>query len=40
VRRKIDVPFGVQTLATVRGVGYLLSADRVAKSAAAPLPRA
>lgn len=28
LRRKIDVPFGVHTLATVRGMGYLLSADR------------
>lgn len=28
LRRKIDVPFGVQTLSTVRGMGYLLSADR------------
>jgi DNA-binding response OmpR family regulator len=27
LRRKIDVPFGVQTLTTVRGMGYLLSAD-------------
>ena len=29
LRRKIDAPFGVQTLATVRGMGYLLSADRI-----------
>ncbi len=28
LRRKIDVPFGVHTLATVRGMGYLLSADK------------
>jgi DNA-binding response OmpR family regulator len=28
LRRKIDVPFGVQTLSTVRGTGYLLSADQ------------
>ena len=28
LRRKIDVPFGVQTLTTVRGMGYVLSADR------------
>jgi two-component system OmpR family response regulator len=28
LRRKIDVPFGVQSLTTVRGMGYLLSADR------------
>jgi DNA-binding response OmpR family regulator len=40
LRRKIDAPFGVQTLATVRGVGYLLSADRIPKPAAAPQPRA
>jgi two-component system OmpR family response regulator len=40
LRRKIDVPFGVHTLATVRGVGYLLSADREATSAAAPQSRA
>ena len=40
LRRKIDVPFGVQTLATVRGVGYLLSADRDATSAAGLPPRA
>lgn len=28
LRRKIDVPFDVQTLMTVRGMGYLLTADR------------
>jgi DNA-binding response OmpR family regulator len=28
LRRKIDVPFGMQTLTTVRGMGYVLSADR------------
>lgn len=28
LRRKIDIPFGVQTLTTVRGMGYVLSADR------------
>ena len=27
LRRKIDVPFGVQTLTTVRGMGYVLGAD-------------
>ncbi|WP_138444159.1 response regulator transcription factor [Sinomonas susongensis] len=27
LRRKIDAPFGVATLATVRGMGYRLSAD-------------
>ena len=26
LRRKIDVPFGVHSLTTVRGMGYLLSA--------------
>jgi two-component system OmpR family response regulator len=40
LRRKIDAPFGVRTLATVRGVGYLLSADRIPKPAAAPRPPA
>jgi two-component system OmpR family response regulator len=28
LRRKIDLPFGVHTLTTVRGSGYLLCADR------------
>jgi two-component system OmpR family response regulator len=28
LRRKIDTPFGLATLATVRGMGYRLSADR------------
>jgi two-component system OmpR family response regulator len=28
LRRKIDVPFGVQSLMTVRGMGYLLTADK------------
>jgi two-component system OmpR family response regulator len=28
LRRKIDAPFGLQTLTTVRGMGYLLTADR------------
>jgi len=27
LRRKIDVPFGIHSLTTVRGMGYLLSAD-------------
>jgi two-component system OmpR family response regulator len=27
LRRKIDIPFGLQTLATVRGMGYVLTAD-------------
>ena len=34
LRRKIDVPFGIHTLTTVRGMGYLLSADPI------PGPRA
>lgn len=34
LRRKIDVPFGVQSLVTVRGMGYLLSADRTAPAGA------
>ena len=34
LRRKIDVPFGVQSLGTVRGMGYLLSADRSAAAGA------
>jgi len=34
LRRKIDVPFGVQSLVTVRGMGYLLSADRTAGAGA------
>jgi two-component system OmpR family response regulator len=34
LRRKIDVPFGVQSLATIRGMGYLLSADRSAAAGA------
>lgn len=28
LRRKIDAPFGLQTLTTVRGMGYVLTADR------------
>ncbi|SFU10947.1 response regulator transcription factor [Arthrobacter sp. ov118] len=28
LRGKIDVPFGLQTLTTVRGTGYMLSADQ------------
>lgn len=40
LRRKIDVPFGVQTLATVRGMGYLLTADRISEPAPAPRHRA
>jgi len=40
LRRKIDVPFGVRTLATVRGMGYLLTADRISEPAPAPRHRA
>jgi two-component system OmpR family response regulator len=29
LRRKLDVPFGLQTLNTVRGLGYRLDADAV-----------
>lgn len=29
LRRKIDLPFNLHTLTTVRGMGYLLSADQV-----------
>jgi two-component system OmpR family response regulator len=28
LRRKIDIPFGLQTLTTVRGMGYMLTAGR------------
>jgi DNA-binding response OmpR family regulator len=28
LRRKIDAPFGLQTLTTMRGMGYMLTADR------------
>ncbi len=28
LRRKIDAPFGLETLTTVRGMGYMLTADR------------
>jgi two-component system OmpR family response regulator len=34
LRRKIDAPFGLQTLTTVRGMGYMLTADH------APVPAA
>lgn len=33
LRRKIDGPFGVQTLTTVRGMGYLISADQPGRTA-------
>ena len=40
LRRKIDVPFGVRSLATVRGMGYLLSSDQTSRAGAdAPLRR-
>lgn len=29
LRRKIDLPFNLRTLTTVRGMGYLLSADQI-----------
>jgi hypothetical protein len=29
LRAKVDRPFGVETIETVRGVGYRLRADRV-----------
>ncbi|AOY74116.1 response regulator transcription factor (plasmid) [Arthrobacter sp. TES] len=32
LRRKIDGPFGVQTLMTVRGMGYQISADKPGRS--------
>jgi two-component system OmpR family response regulator len=32
LRRKIDTPFALQTLTTVRGMGYKLAADRTADS--------
>ncbi|UVJ39672.1 response regulator transcription factor [Arthrobacter sp. CJ23] len=34
LRRKIDTPFGLRTLTTVRGMGYMLSPDRPADSPA------
>lgn len=38
LRRKIDAPFGVHTLMTVRGMGYLLSAERIPAVAAGERP--
>jgi DNA-binding response OmpR family regulator len=35
LRRKIDAPFGRQSLQTVRGAGYRLTADTHAASASA-----
>lgn len=40
LRRKIDAPFGVNSLATVRGMGYLLSAGRIPERAAGRQPGA
>jgi DNA-binding response OmpR family regulator len=34
LRRKIDAPFGVSSLATVRGMGYMLSAEKIPEGAA------
>lgn len=34
LRRKIDAPFGVNSLTTVRGMGYLLSAEKIPERAA------
>jgi DNA-binding response OmpR family regulator len=38
LRRKIDLPFDIHTLTTVRGMGYLLSADRIPAVAAGERP--
>jgi DNA-binding response OmpR family regulator len=39
LRRKIDTPFGLHTLTTIRGMGYMLSPDRPA-AAVSPAPAA
>ncbi|BCW66984.1 DNA-binding response regulator [Arthrobacter sp. NicSoilB4] len=39
LRRKIDAPFGVRSLATVRGMGYQLSADQIPAPEQVPRPR-
>lgn len=39
LRRKIDTPFGLHTLATIRGMGYTLTSDRPA-AAGSPAPPA
>jgi DNA-binding response OmpR family regulator len=39
LRRKIDAPFGLQSLKTVRGMGYLLSADPTPAAAAGAPPQ-
>jgi two-component system OmpR family response regulator len=38
LRRKIDLPFDLHTLTTVRGMGYLLNADRIPAAAAGGHP--
>jgi DNA-binding response OmpR family regulator len=38
LRRKIDLPFHLHTLTTVRGMGYQLSADRIPAAAAGGHP--
>ena len=40
LRRKIDVPFGIHSLTTVRGMGYLLSADLIPEPRAAGIREA
>ena len=35
LRKKIDAPYGLQTLSTVRGMGYRLDPDRAANASAA-----
>lgn len=39
LRRKIDTPFGLHTLTTIRGMGYMLSPDRPAATVS-PAPAA
>ena len=39
LRRKIDAPFGVRSLATVRGMGYRLSADQPPAPVQVPHPQ-
>jgi DNA-binding response OmpR family regulator len=39
LRRKIDAPFGLQSLRTVRGMGYLLSADPTPAAATGAPPQ-
>ena len=38
LRRKIDAPFGVRSLTTVRGMGYQLSADQIPDAGARSAP--